>query len=101
MVQPAESQDAVDAVAKGLVAPRNHAKARLNTVGPDRNKLLRVKTLEVCVVEEVQVHAALLDELERNALVRLEKARWIPDNLLVVVPQLLRCRALPLIERQR
>ena len=25
MVQPAESQDAVDAVAKGLVAPRNHA----------------------------------------------------------------------------
>jgi len=51
---------------------------------------LRVKPLEVRVVKKMKVHAALFDVLERHALLRLEQARRVPNDLLIVKEQLSR-----------
>jgi len=56
-----------------------HIKAERNAI-----RDLRIKPLEVRVVKEMKVHAALFDVLERHALLRLEQARRVPNDLLVV-----------------
>jgi len=101
VVKPSKPENAVHSVAKRFVAASDHAEPRLDRVWPYGHQLLGIKALEVRVVEKVQVDTASLDVLERQALLWPEKPCWIPLDLLVSVPQLLRMSRARLIEGQR